>query len=101
MRVRTNAEHMQQQQICQHQEKGHKENEENLSPRSPCAWGLGFSAFLCCVVVLLLQAEAAGGSLPSSGDVKATAAALRRWVDTWAEPTYLLLHARVEALAGR
>jgi hypothetical protein len=48
----------------------------------------------------VLQAGGQDAAAAAAG-VKDTAAALRRWVDTAADDSYLLLHARVEARAGR
>ncbi|KAF6251901.1 subtilase family-domain-containing protein [Scenedesmus sp. NREL 46B-D3] len=45
--------------------------------------------------------EAAPDDAAAAADVAATAAKLRQWVDTAADKEYLLLHARVEAAAGR
>ncbi|WIA14765.1 hypothetical protein OEZ85_003250 [Tetradesmus obliquus] len=49
----------------------------------------------------LETAEVAPGDAAAAADVAATAAQLRQWVDTSADKEYLLLHARVEAAAGR
>eukprot|EP00878_Enallax_costatus_P007556 GHUV01007913.1.p1 GENE.GHUV01007913.1~~GHUV01007913.1.p1 ORF type:complete len:186 (+),score=94.04 GHUV01007913.1:39-560(+) len=46
-------------------------------------------------------AEASAGDPSAATDVAATAAQLRQWVDTASDKDYLLLHARVEAAAGR
>ncbi|WIA34935.1 hypothetical protein OEZ86_013218 [Tetradesmus obliquus] len=49
----------------------------------------------------LEAAEVVPGDAAAAADVAATAAQLRQWVDTSADKEYLLLHARVEAAAGR
>lgn len=50
---------------------------------------------------LLFVLQVVPGDAAAAADVAATAAQLRQWVDTSADKEYLLLHARVEAAAGR
>lgn len=45
--------------------------------------------------------QAAPTDATAAAAAAATAAQLRQWVDTGSEKDYLLLHARVEAAAGR
>lgn len=69
-----------------------------------------FSGCHCCLLLLLLLllvvlcvcvCQANPDDASQSSAVADTAAAVRQWVDTATEKDYLLLHARVEASAGR
>jgi hypothetical protein len=46
-------------------------------------------------------AQASPGDAAAAAAMSATAAQLRQWVDTATSKDHLLLHARVEAAAGR